>query len=250
MKSLIDLIGQKFSRWTITKFVGKPGTKKLWLCRCDCGVEKIISIYTLQSGGSKSCGCLRKEVSAQRFLTANPGVTKHGMTGTPEWSAYKDARHRCVYATNPRWKDYGGRGVQFLFTSFQQFFSEIGRRPSSDHSLDRIDNNGNYEPGNVKWSTDEQQAANRRQTFKDITGQRFGRLVVIGVAERKGKRGSKIKWLCLCDCGNKKAIGGSNLKRNTRSCGCVRRELMQSKENPWSKVCAERRMQTGLEINV
>jgi hypothetical protein len=81
--------------------------------------------------------------------------------GTPEYQAYQDAKKRCTIPTNKNWSGYGGRGIKFLFTSFEQFFAELGRRPEGK-TLDRINNDGNYEPGNVRWATPLEQIHNRR----------------------------------------------------------------------------------------
>jgi hypothetical protein len=224
-KKIENMVGKKFNRWLILAFV----EKQMWSCLCDCGTVAIKNIHTLKSGGSKSCGCLRREVTTQRNKENNPSITKHGMTGTPEWSAFKDARNRCNSPKNKRYKDYGGRGIKFLFDDFEQFFSEIGLRPSLVHSLDRKDNEGNYESGNIQWSLPDAQAANRRQTFVDLTGLRFGRLLVLSVHERLGKRGSRTKWRCVCDCGNETIVAGTNLKNSTKSCGCLRREATSTR---------------------
>lgn len=84
------------------------------------------------------------------------------MTFTPEHDAYLNARRRCTNPKHDKWKDYGGRGIKFLFTSFKQWFAELGPRPSQKHSVDRKDNDGHYQPGNVRWATKEEQMANRR----------------------------------------------------------------------------------------
>lgn len=86
----------------------------------------------------------------------------HGMHESSEYATYHSARNRCVNPNDGRYADYGGRGIKFLFTSFEEFYEHIGPRPE-DRSLDRIDNDGHYEIGNVKWSTSEEQAANRRK---------------------------------------------------------------------------------------
>jgi len=86
-----------------------------------------------------------------------------GMSHTPEYHAYSDAKRRCTSIQDSDWKDYGGRGITFLFTSFAQFYAELGPRPTPQHSLDRKDNNGNYEPGNVRWATWHEQRLNQRK---------------------------------------------------------------------------------------
>jgi len=100
-------------------------------------------------------------------MTAKKNVAnqKHGAKSTPEYAAYMSAKGRCNNPRNRSYKDYGGRGIKFLFTSFGQWLAEIGPRPSSAHSHDRIENDGNYEPGNVRWDTKDHQAQNRRRPF-------------------------------------------------------------------------------------
>jgi hypothetical protein len=151
----IKLAGQTFGRWTV---VAEAGRNKqghvLWLCKCECGTEKSVSGLYLRGGG-KSCGCLQ---------------TKHGESGlqrTPEYSAWVGMKTRC---TNPKcefWKDYGERGIRVCkrwLNSFENFLADVGRRTSPLHSLDRFpDNNGDYEPSNVRWATGSEQQHNRRQ---------------------------------------------------------------------------------------
>jgi hypothetical protein len=98
----------------------------------------------------------------------NPAF-KHGeatrVDRSVEYTAFTAARSRCTNRNNRKWKDYGGRGIKFLFVSFEQFLAAVGRRPSTEYSLDRFpNNNGNYEPGNVRWATQSEQVANRRPT--------------------------------------------------------------------------------------
>jgi Staphylococcus phage HNH endonuclease len=97
------------------------------------------------------------------------GYTKHGMTKSPEYRAFWDAKMRCKDRKHPRWNDYGGRrdaacptGVKFLFENFTVFMLDIGPKPSPELELDRINNDGNYEPGNVRWATVKEQNRNRR----------------------------------------------------------------------------------------
>ena len=90
--------------------------------------------------------------------------TTHGKSKTAEFRAFSAAKTRCTNSNIKHWMDYGGRNIEFLFTSFEQFFAEVGERPSVKHSLDRYPNNdGNYEPGNVRWATKSEQGKNRRR---------------------------------------------------------------------------------------
>lgn len=89
---------------------------------------------------------------------------RHGLSRTPEYHVYQVAKDRCTNQKHPKYSQYGGRGIQFLFTSFEQFFAELGPKPSPQHSLDRYPNNdGNYEPGNVRWATYTEQNNNTRR---------------------------------------------------------------------------------------
>lgn len=92
------------------------------------------------------------------------GKPKHGLSRSPEYAIYQMAKDRCTNPKSQRWETHGGRGIQFLFTSFEQFITTVGSRPSGEYSLDRYpDNNGNYEPRNVRWATRSQQQKNKRK---------------------------------------------------------------------------------------
>ena len=147
----LDLAGKVFGRLTLIRVVGVNQAKqRMWLCLCACGNEHTASQAHITRGKSRSCGCYRIECA-----------TTHGMHRTPEWFAYNHAQQRC----KPQHKHhahYFDRGIAFKFTSFEQFFAEVGLRPSSKHSLDRRDNDKGYESGNVRWATKSQQERNRR----------------------------------------------------------------------------------------
>lgn len=89
-------------------------------------------------------------------------ATTHGMRHTPEYETFYHAKYRCTKPTDSRYSDYGGRGIEFRFDTFEEFFAELGLRPSASHSVNRIDNNGHYEKGNVEWATKDTQANNTR----------------------------------------------------------------------------------------
>lgn len=122
----------------------------------------------------KICRACKKNLSEEQFYSTNGGtnffldckecVKAKARQMTPERLAYKNARLRCNAKSGPNFQNYTQRGVKFLFDSFDQFLSELGPRPSPKHSVDRIDNDGNYEPGNVRWATQQQQAQNQRRS--------------------------------------------------------------------------------------
>jgi hypothetical protein len=132
-----------------------------WLCDCSCGNSKVISLSEMKRkrGGTKSCGCLNKELTAQRNF--KHGFAKRGEKSS-EYNAFVMMKHRCTNPNAEFYYCYGGRGILFKFKSFIQFYKEVGPKPSPAYSIDRIRNNGHYEPGNVKWSTASEQALNRR----------------------------------------------------------------------------------------
>lgn len=159
MKRDDSIIGHTFNRWTITSPAGSDFRgQALVHATCNCGTERVVNARNVKSGKSKSCGCLKTEMHTRH------GQRKRTAT-TPEYRAWQSAVHRF---TNPRvacYKNYGGRGIKVCDRwrgSFETFLADMGRRPSPDLSLDRIDNDGNYEPGNFRWATREQQNANRR----------------------------------------------------------------------------------------
>jgi hypothetical protein len=125
---------------------------------CICGSFFWADISKVRSGHTRSCGCLRRRVASE----AN---TKHGMRMTPEYRAWGNMKTRCYNANYYLFDDYGGRGITVCDewrNDFSRFFRDVGKKPHADWELDRIDNDGNYEPGNVKWSTKIDSARNKR----------------------------------------------------------------------------------------
>lgn len=155
----IDRTGTKFGRLTVLGYAGKTHRNAHWYAECDCG--RVINVlgYCLTTGNTKSCGCLRP---AARLIAKRPEMW-HGQSTWPEYQAYADAKRRCRNEDHPAYPNYGGRGIEFRFDRYVDFISHIGRRPNSAYSLDRKDNNGHYEIGNVRWATRSEQAQNRRQ---------------------------------------------------------------------------------------
>ena len=169
MPKLIDLTGRTFGRLTIVGRVPSPpcvGRSRwaptYWACRCLCGMYTQVDGGRLVRGGTRSCGCLHDETCSKRLTTH--GASRHGRR-TGAYCSYLAAKRRCTDSKAINYADYGGRGIEFRFTSFEQFFAEVGHRPIR-MSIDRIDVNGHYEPGNVKWSTRSEQNSNQRPRAK------------------------------------------------------------------------------------
>lgn len=167
MGKLVDITGQVFGRWTVVERSpenkhGKPA----WVCLCECGNVATIAGSVLRMGESRSCGCYSREVSAKNLRRA---ATKHGMHSTPEYFRWMSMKLRCYCKTHYAYPRYGGRGITVCDRwrhNFENFIADIGERPTDKHSLDRINNDGDYEPNNVRWATAKEQANNRSNNRK------------------------------------------------------------------------------------
>ncbi len=154
-----DLIGKRFGKLVIREML----MYRMCLSDCDCGAMGVKRRYDhIESGRASSCGCARGE-----FVSQNRSVHGEGRNGkkTVEFKLWLGMRQRCLDKNSLNYKDYGGRGVTIApewVSDFPAFLAHMGRRPSPDHSIDRIDNEKGYQPGNVKWSTRKEQCRNRR----------------------------------------------------------------------------------------
>jgi hypothetical protein len=156
-----NLVGNRFGRLTVVKFIGRSSHRHaLWECLCECGNVVLVANPNLRSGNSKSCGCLKTE---NNIIT----WTKHGHASgnTPEYESWSAMWSRVRSSPNRRaFRDYVQRGISVCdrWKSFETFLSDMGPRPPKT-SIDRIDNDGNYEPSNCRWATASQQVRNRRR---------------------------------------------------------------------------------------
>lgn len=158
-----SLIGIKFGRLKVlSKYKDNPISKLIrWECECDCGNIIQINTGNLIYSNTRSCGCLRVDVSHKVNL-------KHGRSKSPIFNIWSAMKARCYYQKGKHYSDYGGRGIKVCdrwLNSFDEFYEDMGDRPTSKHSLDRIDVNGDYEPSNCRWATKMEQVNNTRKTL-------------------------------------------------------------------------------------
>ena len=165
-----DLTGKKFGKLEVIGVHDTGSRKTYYVCQCDCGNIKVVRADALISGATKSCGCIKKEHDKIN-LTANH---KHKMSGTRIYETWQDMKRRCYNKQNARYDRYGGRGITVCdewLNNFQSFYDwAISNGYSDDLTIDRIDNDGNYEPSNCRWSTAKEQCNNRGSNINITIG--------------------------------------------------------------------------------
>jgi len=161
MKRFINLMGQRFNRLIPIKLIGKDKYGNvLWLCKCDCGKEKIIPGYQVRNGRIKSCGCLKKE--RDKIFGKLHSIT-HGYCRTKTYNAWASMIQRCTNPNNQAYKNYGGRGIKICnrWLKFENFLEDVGEIPEG-LTFDRINNNQGYFPNNWRLATAKEQNRNKR----------------------------------------------------------------------------------------
>ena len=173
MSARIDLSGQKFGTWTVIRYGGLNSIRQSgWICRCDCGgpngPERFVVAQALRTGASKSCGC-------QKSALITKARTQHGRAGTKAYQVWGDMVRRCTSQRSGNWANYGGRGIKVCdaWLKFENWNADMGDPPPG-MSLERIDNNGNYERSNCKWATVAEQNQNKRGERDLFTGRYSG----------------------------------------------------------------------------
>lgn len=168
-------VGTRYGRLVLQREIRVVRHPVLWECLCDCGAITTKRRIDVVSGNTLSCGCLR--IESRQTATA-----KHHMTESKEYRSWCHMKERCSNPNEKMFHRYGGRGITVCdrwLRSFENFYADVGPAPSPLHSIDRIENDGNYEPGNVRWAVKSEQARNRSTTR---------------IIECHGERRSVIEW--------------------------------------------------------
>jgi hypothetical protein len=164
---IADLRGQRSGRLVAIEPTSRRDKygNVIWLCTCDCGRSHLVVQNAFRRGNTRSCRCIRRE-------------REHGYRAktSPEYRSWKAMRERCNNPKAPKFKNWGGRGITVCerWNDFRNFLADMGPRPSLTHSIDRKDNDGNYEPGNCRWATAREQTHNRRRAHKVEEAERCG----------------------------------------------------------------------------
>lgn len=171
MGKFIDLTGQKFGRLTVIERDTSRTGRAYWICKCSCGTVKSICGKNLRNGTATSCGCYNREVWTTK---------KHGLSHTKVYYTWQGMRGRCFDMKDKRYKNYGGRGITVCdewrndFQTFYDYVSKLEHFGEEGYTLDRINNDGNYEPGNVRWATIEEQANNKTDNhYVEVNGEQM-----------------------------------------------------------------------------
>jgi hypothetical protein len=175
LAKLMDVTGERYGRLVALKFDGVKKGRTWWLFKCDCGAEVARELWNVRCGNTSSCGCLHTEVT-KRVKTIHGHRVKAQGKSSRTLKAYQHAKSRCFCPTNNKYYLYGARGITMCAewaNEFSAFLRDMGEAPPGK-TLDRIDTNGNYEPGNCRWATPREQSRNlRKNIIVEHEGQRM-----------------------------------------------------------------------------
>ena len=179
---IIDLTGQRFGKLTVIARTESKNGRACWLCECDCGNTIVTTGRSLREAKRMSCGCKRD--------IANKGTRKHGMSNTKIYNTWCGIKDRCFNPNSPHFPNYGGRGIIMFpawindFQAFYDYVSQLEHYGENNYSIDRIDNDGNYEPANIRWADRKTQQRNKRNSIEvEYKGEKMN---VSDAAEKSG----------------------------------------------------------------
>lgn len=204
---MTDLSGKKFGRLTVLSYSDKRKGFRFWLCGCDCGTMLTAREDCLRTGNTKSCGCFQRELAAA--LKRSHGHTRIGWKSRT-YRCWANMRNRCTNSKCKTFSCYGGRGITVCerwLNSFECFLDDMGEQPTG-MTIERIDNNGNYEPGNCRWATRYEQANNQRTNV---------------ILEFQGKRQTLSEW--AKELGRKKSAIAARLRRGWSACDALTKPM-------------------------
>ena len=195
-----DFTGRRYGRLLVLGYSHTANHSIHWLCRCDCGTEKAVTSSSLRRGNTVSCGC-RKRDGLAAWRKAQGGLP-HSERG-PVYHSWANMMRRTTHKNDPRYADWGGRGITVCerWRKFENFAADMGTKPPGT-TLDRIDNDGNYEPGNCRWATPAQQARNQRraklspQKIEEIRNLYEQGLRISAISEAVGIRRHTVGTVC------------------------------------------------------
>lgn len=184
--SSIGLEGNVYNRWLVVAYSHKKLPHHYYLCRCECGNEAVVQANSLKTGISKSCGCHRREVASEIHK-------KHGLCDHPAYQSWVAMRRRCFDPMFSGYESYGGTGITVCekWQTFEGFWDDMAATWAPGLSIDRINNHGNYEPGNCRWATDIEQANNKRNNH--VLNTPWGKLSMADAARKAGLSRSALK---------------------------------------------------------
>jgi len=164
-----NLEGQTFGRLTVISYAGKAtSSRQMWNCLCSCGCKKLVAGKNLLANRTQSCGCIKREALVKRNKSEKSiaNLTTHGKAATAEYKVWQAIFQRCCNPRNTHYRYYGARGIRVCdrWKSFDNFFADMGHRPSKHHSIERLKNSKGYEPNNCCWATRKEQQRNTRRT--------------------------------------------------------------------------------------